>query len=425
MPRLFHFLWSLGACAGLALSNAAQAKVFQVNQPSDLQPALNEAASNGEADTLEIEPGTWRLSEANNGQTLRYIAADTENFPLEIVGKGFDQTILDGEGAQAILSIRTIGILTSDDSQATVTVRKIAFRNGNSVAAAGGGLSILTQDASVRVEACSFSDNTTRPPGLAAGGGAGGGLSIRTTGTGDAQLVNNLFHRNRALQLDGQLGFGGGASLTLESGTATLLHNTLFANQAERQGGGLHLNLDTAAQAVLFNNIVFGNEAPVGGDIQVSAETGSVQAFNNDFSNFCLAQDCDFAVFLGNGQGGNLSADPSFVDSGQGDLRLAEGSPLIDRGSAAAPELPVADIVGNPRIAGEAPDMGAFEFIAQDGNGDNNGDNGGAGAQSGGCSLRSGREASGAPWVWLSCFAAAIGASRLRLKRTKILKPNG
>lgn len=414
MPRLFHFLWSLGTCASLVLSNAAHAKVFQISQPSDLQPALNEAATNGEADTLEIGPGTWRLSEANGGKTFLYIAADTENFPLEIVGKGFDQTILDGEGAEAILSIRTIRVQAIDDSQAAITVRKIGFRNGNSVAEAGGGLSILTQDASVRVEDCSFFENTTTPPGLAAGGGAGGGLSLRITGTGNVRLANNLFHRNRAVQLDDQVGFGGGASLILESGTATVIHNTLFANQAERQGGGLHLVMDTAAQAVLFNNIVFGNEAPLGGDIQVSGKIGSVQAFNNDFSSFCLNQDCDFAVFLGNDQGDNRSADPKFVDVDQGDFRLAEGSPLIDRGSAAAPELPAADIAGNLRLAGEAPDIGAFEFVAEAGN---NG-NGGTGDQGGGCSLRSGGKATGAPCVWLSSFAVAIAASRLRFKRT-------
>jgi hypothetical protein len=49
--------------------------------------------------------------------------------------------------------------------------------------------------------------------------------------------------------------------------------------------------------------------------------------------------------------------DPKLVPDG----RLRIGSPAIDAGNDAAPELPATDRDGNPRITGAHVDMGAFE----------------------------------------------------------------
>lgn len=50
------------------------------------------------------------------------------------------------------------------------------------------------------------------------------------------------------------------------------------------------------------------------------------------------------------------------LDAAVGDLRPAAGSLLIDRG-AAAPDLPARDAAGHPRVAGAAPDIGAYEAV--------------------------------------------------------------
>jgi hypothetical protein len=67
--------------------------------------------------------------------------------------------------------------------------------------------------------------------------------------------------------------------------------------------------------------------------------------------------------------GGNIDADPMFVDSANGDYRLLPGSPSIDTGLNSIIDINMdgnpdilADMDGNPRIIGDIVDMGAYEY---------------------------------------------------------------
>ncbi len=56
---------------------------------------------------------------------------------------------------------------------------------------------------------------------------------------------------------------------------------------------------------------------------------------------------------------GNIPDDPLFADAANGDVRLQDGSPCIDTGTAES--APDTDIEGTARPQGAGFDMGAYE----------------------------------------------------------------
>jgi len=363
-----------------------RAAVFNVTNPAEFQAALDNAATNGQDDTINVAAGNYDVS----GGGLTYSGA-AEGFSLTIDGAGAATTILDGGGAVQILFIN------ASTSAGTVTVRGMTFQNGTFTIAPPGTLRVvagnitlensrflnnspggganLTGFGNVTVTGCEFRGNFGD---LGAGGlninnrgttvvsknlivqnngatSGAGGAWIRDTGAvgGSITLVNNIIGDNHfSAAILSLLNAGGLAISTFGSSgatTITLTNNTVASNSANlsAQDGGTVIAVSSATTTIdLYNNIFFGNlsgspgPTPASSDLSAGFTGGggaSLNLFNNILGTFTV---------VGNvSQGNNLSSDPLLDATGH----LQAGSPAIDNGTNAAPSVPPDDIDGNVR----------------------------------------------------------------------------
>ncbi|MBU0493555.1 MAG: DUF11 domain-containing protein [Chloroflexi bacterium] len=171
-------------------------------------------------------------------------------------------------------------------------------------------------------------------------------------------LTSVLFSSNSA--------FSGGAMFNSSSHPA-LTDVTFNGNSAD--GGGAMYNRDNSSPT-LTNVILWGNTAPSGAGIY--NDTSTPQISYSDIQGCGGSGSWNSAC--GADGGGNIEADPLFVDPANGNLRLQLTSPAIDAGNNTAfpPDI-LTDLDGNPRFvdiptvpdtgSGAPPivDMGAYE----------------------------------------------------------------
>jgi hypothetical protein len=134
---------------------------------------------------------------------------------------------------------------------------------------------------------------------------------------------------------------------------------------------------DLTALGVLRNNIVATGDCRTRVAISEAAQANARLVENNDLYARASLLPVDVPIVLYqrgatsvtdidkvnalSGASGNISQDPKFV-AYPGDLRLASGSPCVDRGTAAG--APASDGAGNPRPAGAGFDIGAYELTS-------------------------------------------------------------
>lgn len=189
---------------------------------------------------------------------------------------------------------------------------------------------------------------------------SGGGM-YNTRGTGRPIITNCLFSGNQASYR------GGGVCNIAISGTFS--NCTFTENSADGRGGGMYGD-DSGAEFV--NCIFHANSAPFVGS-QVYSDGLVVPVFG-----FCDIQGSGGSGVLpppsewydiGLDAGGNIDADPLFVDplgldglpgSGDENHHLLSGSPCLDAGLFHS-GLPDTDLDGQPRIQQCRVDMGAYE----------------------------------------------------------------
>src|SRR5262249_11559619 len=185
------------------------------------------------------------------------------------------------------------------------------------------------------------------------------GMLVDIGGAGALTLYvySNVIH--------GVSGASGGAGIDVRSvnaggaGAGNIVNNTL--DDIQNASNGIQIRPPNAAAQIavnLFNNVVTRAtksgiavlESPAVPELAVTA------GYNDSFMNGSAD------AFGGYSAGpGTLTVDPNYV--GGGNYPLRAGSPLIDASTANSPGgLPAIDADETRRVAGGAPDLGAFEY---------------------------------------------------------------
>jgi predicted outer membrane repeat protein len=181
--------------------------------------------------------------------------------------------------------------------------------------------------------------------------------NVASHGGGMYNFLNSHPVITNALFKDNSTTTGNGGAIHGVLSDPTITNATFEGNTSPAGSGGALYH--SSSNPSLVNTIVWGNVAPIGS--QIHNVSGA------PWISFSLVEGSGgsgpgWDPSIGIDGGGNVDADPLFVDAPGGNLRLATGSPAIDTGNSSAPNLPVTDLDGSPRVAGVAVDMGAYEF---------------------------------------------------------------
>ncbi len=179
----------------------------------------------------------------------------------------------------------------------------------------------------------------------------------------------------KTVRVEGLTIFGGAVGVQVSSGHVTLV-NTVVNGASGTDG----IRARGSASEVAIVNCTIANSVRFGVEVESSA---AVRVSNSILLNNAggdIGSDGTARVLTVRnsllsapayvGSNGNIGGDPLFIDPGSGNFRLRAGSPAIDKGDPADPDIPPFDADGLPRSldgtgSGRAlPDMGAYEYLS-------------------------------------------------------------
>ena len=331
----------------LVPGNTAYARILRVpNQYLSIQDAIN--ASNP-GDMIVVASGLHRLFTKNITIKNMYLTLKSEAGP--------EKTIIQGRGDSPVITLVQYSQAVIDGFTITST------KDEDTVPLEGGGVH------------CAPSSAPTIVNNIIRGNHAILGAGIYCAPRSSPTIANNVISKNKAVN------FGGGI-FSFKS-RPNIANNTIAENEASSLGGGIFCQRDVPR---ITNNVIWKNKSKVGGgfsgDRSFSAITNNTFTENEAaygggiyFSggevrmvNLILWKNSDdlySAKFsaatrpehsdIGDGDfrgiGGNISADPLFVDPQNGDFRLMPQSPCVDTGD-------LNQVYDDPD--GSRSDMGAF-----------------------------------------------------------------
>ncbi len=178
-------------------------------------------------------------------------------------------------------------------------------------------------------------------------------------------LTDNVIADNMVNASANSYARGGG--IYFYYGSPVLVNNTLANNGVTTgggvysywEGGGLYLYW---SQVTLVNDILSGNVANSGAQIYIEGQTQLTVAHTDLDGGTAGVVNSDGAPIVQ--LGGNLNADPRFVDAAGGDYSLQSNSQVIDAGIAHLEYNGTVYVDLSPdQYNGSAPDMGASSSV--------------------------------------------------------------
>jgi len=226
------------------------------------------------------------------------------------------------------------------DANASANIYDSSFV-GNSARACGA---IYVSAVQVLIDGCEFIQNQAA--------NLYGGAVYFWSCTGTNRLLNCLFDRNEAAWRGGALGSG--------RSTVDLLNCTLVGNHAQDDGGAVFAHFDNTT-ILLANCILWSNKSDTAWDAFYGTDADCATTVDS-----CLVEGGASEMVATNDAtlsyaGSLLTTDPSFVDYTAQDFHLRGDSPCLDTGTNIPVVLPTLDMDGQPRLFGEAVDMGIDE----------------------------------------------------------------
>jgi len=279
-----------------------------INVPGDyntIQAALN-AASYG--DRVQVAAGTYV-------ENIHWPAVDG----IKLLGAGQEVSIIDGNNTASVIRFTAANVITN----ATV-VRDFTITNGNALPpwpeSEGGGIHLYY--ASPTLEYLTIRDNTADD--------FGGGIYM--WGSSSSPLIRyTIIANNTAISHGG---------VDCASGSPTFDHCTITGNSP---GGMYFETFGTVENSIVSNNLYF--------NLRVEGNSFSPTTMEVGYSDIPGGwQLIGYATV--NDLGGNIDANPMFVDAGNGNYNLQPDSPCIDAGDPTYPFDPDLTIT----------DMGALYF---------------------------------------------------------------
>ncbi len=326
----------LGLSLLVLAGRPALAAEYCVGSPSELQAALNEAASPSQelfTTTVMLKQGTYHVGNTS-------LAQGTNTYALELLG-GYnsdcsartlnpDNTVFDGDGNQVRF-----------EPLAELLIEGIRFQNaGSTIPNYGLNIAAYADDVSVQVRNSALVGvNLDAWFGL-----SNSGMTMK--------FVNNRVHG--FVQPSGA---NEAAVSMLGMALIRVVGNTLADNAGNH---GLHVC--TSGDVRMASNIGWNN---AGDDFRVTADCsdGNSNPGDAEFKNNLYQ---GITMNTVGGSGNNISnVDPLFVNAGAGNYRLQNASPAINTGVVTSSTAAV-DLAGNPRVVGSTVDRGAYESALND-----------------------------------------------------------